>query len=228
MNPLIITGYHESTARDLEFARIWYYNTIKAPYRGDIYVFETKGSAFPDAEPYARATIRHIPTHFNLGHVGDLLDGKLPFQFCGWSASVLAGAMIAYNCGKDMLYKESDCLAFGSWIPTLYSQLGDAGFIFGRKHQSAPWMPCSQALFLIKHAYIPAFVSRYLALGTDNDATNLPEHKFMRLMEQDPANVKQMTIGYDRERPICFDDEVWYAQKFTEAEMAELRRRELI
>jgi len=226
MNPLIITGYHERTMLDREFARIWYYNTVKAPYRGDIYVFETKGSWFPEMGSQAR--IIHIPTNYNLGHVGDLISGKEPHAFCGWSASIVAGAMVAYNCGKDMLYKESDCLAFGSWIPVLYAELGDAQFIFGRKHQSAPWMPCSQALFLIKHAYIPAFVAKYLALGTDNDVTNLPEHKFVKIMEQDPANVKQMTFGYDRERPICFYDEVWYAQRFTEEEMAELRRREMI
>lgn len=226
MNPLIITGYHERTEEDRKFARIWYYNTVQAPYNGDIYVFETKGSAFPGMGMYSK--IVHIPTHFNLGHVGDLLSGKEKHAFCGWSASVLAGALIAYNCGKDMIYKEGDCLAFGPWIPTLYSQLGDGKFIFGRKHQSAPWMPCSQALFLIKHDYIPTFVERYLALGTDNDPDNLPEHKFIRLMEQHPEKVKQMTIGYDRERPICYYDEVWYGQKFTEEEMAELHRREMI
>lgn len=222
MNPLIITGYHETGEKDVDFAWIWHRNTT-ANYRGQIYVVETKSSRFPPFDD-----IIHIPTNYNLGHIGDLLNGTSRHVFCGWSASMLAGAMIAYNCGKDMVYKESDCLAFGPWMQTMYNELGSAGLIFGRKHQSEPWMPCSQSLFLVRHSYIPTFVSRYLALGTDNDVNNLPETKFQRLEEADWDNVKRLSFGYDRERPVNFRDPVFYLQKITTSEMQELIKRGLV
>jgi hypothetical protein len=222
MNPLIITGYHQTAATDRGFAYHWYLNTTKS-YTGQIFVFETAHSFFPDFLGVVK-----IPTNYNLGHVGDLLNKSICHEFCGWSASVLAGALLAYNCGKDMLYKESDCLAFGPWIAQMYADMGEGSFIFGAKHQSPPWMPCSQSLFLIRHSYIPTFVQRYIAMGTDASVSNLPEHKFVRLEEMDWDKVKRLSFGYDRERPINYEDKVWYGQKFTSTEMEELKNRGLI
>lgn len=164
----------------------------------------------------------------NLGHVGDLLNGSKPHEFCGWSASVLALAMIAYAGELDFVYLEEDALAFGPWVERMYAELGDGQFAFGRKMQSAPWMACSQSLFIVRHAFIPRFVSTYLSLGKDGDPENLPETKFQRIEERFPAECRRLSFTVDRERPLPYDAEVWAAQKFTAEELEELRKRNLI
>jgi len=164
----------------------------------------------------------------NLGHVGDLLNNSKPHKYCGWSASVLALAMIAYAGELDFVYLEGDALAFGPWVQQMYAELGDGQFAFGKKMQSPPWMACSQSLFVVRHAFIPTFVSTYLGLGTDNDPENLPETKFARIEERFPAECRRLSFTVDRERPLPYDAPVWSAQKFTPDELAELKRRNLI
>lgn len=174
------------------------------------------------------AASNYIDLVGNLGHVGDLLNGSKPYEFCGWSSTVLALAMIAYSGECDLLYKEQDCLAFGPWVEQMYADMGDGDMVFGRKMNGPPWMPSAQSLFLIRHGFIPQFVSRYLAMGKDGDYANLPETKFANLEGLFPGRIRRLSFGYDRERPINFDDPVWYAQKFSPAELEELKRRNLI
>ncbi len=164
----------------------------------------------------------------NLGHVGDLLNNSKPHEMCGWSAAVLALAMVAYCNETDMLYKEQDCLAFGPWVEQMYKDIGTKGMVFGRKMVNAPYMPCAQSLFLIRHHFIPEFVRRYIELGPERTADNLPEHKFAKLEELWPQHYARLSFGYDRERPINFDDPVWYAQKLTAPELEEIKRRNLL
>lgn len=164
----------------------------------------------------------------NLGHVGDLLHGKKHHQFCGWSASVLALAMIAYAGELDFVYLEEDALAFGPWVTQMYSELGDGQFAFGKKMQSPPWMACSQSLFIVRHAFIPTFVKCYLMLGTDGNAENLPETKFQAIEERFPNECRRLSFTVDRERPLPYDAPVWSAQKFTPDELEELKNRKLI
>lgn len=164
----------------------------------------------------------------NLGHVGDLLNGTKKHELCGWSGAVLALAMIAYCNETDLIYKEQDCLAFGPWVDQMYADLGDKGMVFGRKMINAPYMPCAQSLFLIRHRFIPEFVKRYIELGPENSQDNLPEHKFAKLEAAHPQHYARLSFGYDRERPINFDDKVFYAQKLSRNELEELKRRNLI
>jgi len=164
----------------------------------------------------------------NLGHVGDLLNGSKPHEFCGWSASVLALAMIAYAGELDFVYLEEDALAFGPWVERMYAELGDGQFAFGRKMQGPPYMACSQSLFIVRHAFIPRFVATYLSLGKDGDPENLPETKFHRIEERFPVECRRLSFTVDRERPLPYDADVWSAQKFSPDELEELRKRGMI
>ncbi len=164
----------------------------------------------------------------NLGHVGDLLNGSKPHEFCGWSAAVMALAMIAYNGELDFVYLEEDALAFGPWVERMYAELGDGQFAFGRKMQGPPYMACSQSLFIVRHAFIPRFVATYLSLGKDGDPENLPETKFHRIEERFPVECRRLSFTVDRERSLPYDAEVWSAQKFTPDELEELRKRGMI
>lgn len=193
----------------------------------------------PDIKPFGWACIEVGANYWftqpnttflsgNLGHVGDLLNGSKPYDFCGWSSGVLALAMIAYSNESDFLYKEQDCLAFGPWVEQMYADMGDGDMVFGRKMQGPPYMPCAQSLFLVRHSFIPHFVGQYLYMGSDKIETNLPEHKFQKLEDNNPGRIRRLSFGYDRERPINFDDKVWYAQKFTHQELEELKKRKLV
>ena len=219
-------GYTLGTGRynvSQEWQGIWDRNTASAMPTGNPWITIEVNSRCDTYDEYNLLQLQGNP-----GHIGSLLNGSKPHDLCGWSSAVLALAMIAYCNETDFIYKEQDCLAFGPWIDQMYKDLGTKGMVFGRKMVNAPYMPCAQSLFLIRHHFIPEFVRRYLELGPERTEGNLPEHKFARLEELWPQHYARLSFGYDRERPINFDDPVWYAQKFTAAELEELRRRNLI
>lgn len=222
MNYLIGTGAYKV---GWDWGHIWY-SRVQPYIQGDsILCFSDRESRFilhdHDA-PWVRLDQ-------NLGHVGDLLSGAKKNDFCGWSATVLGLAMTAYASGQDLIYVEQDCLAFGPWVEQMYSDMGSGDMVFGRAMKSSPWMPCAQSLFLIRHSFLPHFVAQYLYMGPDGSLDNLPETKFVKLEAQNsPGRIRRLSFGYDRERPINFDDKVWYAQKFSREELDELRRRKMI
>lgn len=165
----------------------------------------------------------------NCGHVGDHLNGTKKMEFTGWSASMLLLAMAAYTAECDLVYSESDNLPFGPIVAQTYYDLGTACLVFGRKMISAPFMPCSQAWFLVKHSFIPTFVRTYLGLGRDGDVRSLGEMKFIRMEERyGNSLVRRLSFGCDRERPIPWDDRVFFFQQPTPEEIAEAKTRGLL
>jgi hypothetical protein len=134
--------------------------------------------------------------------------------------------MIAYNCGRDFIYKEADCLWFGPVPEQMYQDLGDKGMVFGAKMDAAPWMNCAQSTFLIRHSFILDFLRGYLFLPHDKDM--LPEDKFVKLEENHPDKFGRLSFGCDRMRPLPWDAEVWYAQQWTQEELDEAKNRGLL
>jgi hypothetical protein len=217
MNPLIGTGYHYRSEWDEMMFELWRKNT--ETYGQDVVILSTELRAPCN-------WFKEIWSGHNLGHVGEYCDGKRTGQLCGWSASIVTLSLIAYNAGKDFAFKEGDCLWFGDVIGQMYRDMGDKQMVFGRKMESAPWMGCAQSTFLIRHNFIPEFVSRYLALPEDKDM--LPENKFTTLEEQTPEKFARLSFGVDRERPIPWDEPVWYCQQWTGDEIQEALRRKII
>lgn len=157
------------------------------------------------------------------------MKGRVPNEWSGWSASMVALALIAHCNNTDFVYTESDCLRFGKCIEQMYADCGDGSFIFGPRHDGPPWMASSQSLFLVKHAFIPHFVSAYLALGGERTEINLGEQKFVRLEEKfGPKIVKRLSFGVDRCRPIPWGAPAFYFQQPTAAELEEAKTRGLL
>jgi|694.fasta_scaffold03825_15 hypothetical protein len=217
MKYVIGTGYHWRSEWDEKMANIWIANTEK--YSPSWYCACTIHTM-----PQAIHT-KQIFCNHNLGHVGDLIKENRS-GLCGWSASVVTLALIAYNCGRDFIYKEADCLWFGDILGKMYQDCGDKGMVFGAKMDAAPWMACAQSTFLIKHWFILEFVRDYLALPDDKDM--LPEDKFVKLEENAPDNYRRLSFGVDRMRPLPWDAEVWYAQQWSEEEIKEAQSRGLL
>jgi len=182
---IIGSGYY----KDPDFAREWYNNIRKyaRPFPDHVCVISIAGNTLP----FIGHSLSEVTLNGNVGHVGDLINGK-DRSICGWSASVSALAMIAYCNETDFVYQENDCLAFGDYIGRLYQDMGEGDMAFGHKQESEPYMECSQSLFVVRHGFIPTFVSELLSMGderrTDSDGKhdNLPERKFVRIEEKDP------------------------------------------
>lgn len=227
MNFLLGTSFFDSGKGGAEFRRelmgLWCSAAAKldvAPNR--VLIVAENNSLLPD-NAFDFETIQ-LPG--NLGHVGDHLNGTKKHEFTGWSSSMLLLAMAAYTAECDLIYSEADNLPFGPIVKRTYDDLGTACIVFGRKMTSPPWMPCAQAWFLVKHAFIPTFVSTYLRLGRDGDVRSLGEQKFIRIEERfGNSLVRRLSFGVDRERPIPWDDEVFYAQQLTREEIDEGKAR---
>jgi hypothetical protein len=106
----------------------------------------------------------------------------------------------------------------------MYQDLGDGDIVFGGKMTVAPYMACQQSLFLIPNRSLLKIVSHYLNMPPDKDM--LPEDKFVALKQT--CNVKELSFGSDRMRPIPWDDQVFYFQQATEAELKEAKKRGFI
>jgi hypothetical protein len=208
-----------------ELATIWSENNSRADVAPTRTVIISEAGSKRPAVGWATDVVRLTG---DLGHCHDLIEGRKPHEFAGWSATMCALAMTAYADEADFLYKEEDCLAFGPWVKRIYDDLGSGDIVFGGKMKSAPWMPCAQSLFLVRHRAIPLFVRTYLGLGGDNNKNTLGEAKFARLASMFPMKVRYLSFGVDRERPIPWDDPVFYFQQPTAAELEEASRRGLI
>lgn len=164
----------------------------------------------------------------NLGHIGQVMSGEKPHLMCGWSGALLWLAMTAYNGELDLCFVEQDVLAFGDWFGKMMEDLGDGQMIFGHKHEAEPWMWAEQSIIYIRHAWIPLFVMEYIKLGGEADEDLIPETKFRRIEMLYPKDIRRLSFGPGRVRPIPFDDPIFYAQKYSEDDMAEINLRGLL
>ena len=233
MSYLLGSGYHYTKDEHDEFVGIWVKNTVSVnPLPQHILILTDSNSVPPRPTQDALAGVRYsvVPLHGNLGKHDLLLTGEKTHRFNGWSGCMLALAMIAYTDEVDFVYKESDCLWYGDVVNEMYRQLGDGGIIFGNclNPDGSQFQECAQSLFLVKHAFIPDFVSTYLASPAQNRVDELGERKFAAMERANPTMWKRFTFGYDRGRPINFNDPIFYVQQLTAEELDDFRARGLV
>lgn len=209
----IYTSFHGEAS---EFSEIWERNTLK---HADKIVCVGTGKC----NPYKTATFFSL--NHNRGHIGTLLANGTG-GLSGWGSHIATLAMLAYSSGEDFIFVEADCLIFGPIIERLYAELGSRQMLFGRQHEGSPWMSCSQSLFLVKQDFIPEFLSKYLSLPPDIEL--LTEDKFVVLEQCVPDKIGRFSFGYDRVRPVNYEDEVFYMQQIKPHEIEELKKRALI
>jgi hypothetical protein len=224
----VVSGYHHSS-NSKSFLLTWLENTMRYSNPSRIIVV---GDSCDGVEFPVGLSERVIPILLpgDLGSCGALMNGTKDHRFNGWSGSMLAGMMLAYCNETDAIYKEADCLWVGDCVGEMYQQIGDAGIIFGNYLQpdGSHAMLCAQSLFLVRHWFIPEFVSTFLSSPAQNIATEMGEDKFARFEQQNPAMWKRFDFGVDRGRPLPFDKETFYCQQCTDAEIDELQKSRLI
>lgn len=215
----VVTGYHASTGKDALF-KTWLDNTLRYSHPKRITVVADSGSVVP----FNHEILLNINLSGNLGHFMELVEGKKPYALNGWSGAMLVGAMIAYCDESDMVWKEEDCLAFGPWAEKMYDELGGAKAIWG----SCSFMPCEQSLFLVMHDQIPEFVQHYLDGPPQNRSGEFGEDKFKRMEENFPEKYRRFSFGCGRDRPIPWDDEIFYFQQAKREDVEEAIKRGLL
>jgi hypothetical protein len=219
MKYIIGTGYHpHPTAR--WFFDLWLENTLRFadPKPESVVVLADSGAVIESRD------VKWISMNGDIGHVHDLIYGRKPYEYCGWSISICTLALLAYFNECDFVFKEQDVLAFGPWVKKMYSQITNGKLILGR----AKIFPAVQSLFLVKHEFIPEFVRLYLGTGDERIQENLGEFKFDLLANRYPEKFRRYSFGYDRDRPFNVADEVFYVQKLVSSEVNLLRDAGLV
>lgn len=220
---VIGTGYcNDCPANQVQFRR-WLANTTRYAAPKRIYVIDAADVVVP---PYtllaAPPQVTWVPVE-NLGHIG---DKEVPPQqlLRGWSAGVLTGALLAYHCHADFIYKEQDTLAFGPWVQRMYQDLGDGDAVFGRLNTDPELRTLrAQSLFLVRQHAIPTFIRLYLDCSGP-DHVFLPEHKFTDIFDYQELVTKELSFGYDRS-PGDLDVEVFYSQRLTPEQIDYLQKK---
>lgn len=208
-----------------EFLKIWIANTAKHfPDPTRVVLVAEAGSRIPFTLPFEYDVVN---LSGDLGHVTDLEAGRKPHAFGGWTAHMLSLAMLAYCDEADFIYKESDCLAFGPVLERMYEDMGGGNIVFGHAHPTAPGMPSSQSLFLVRHSFLPQFVRSYISYGPDKSVYG--ETKMCKLMDEyGRGTIRQLSFGQDRCRPIEWHRSPLYLQQVYPEELTELKNRNWI
>jgi hypothetical protein len=182
----------------------WVDNTLKYTDPKAAYVIvQDSEIKYPCTDP--RFQYIHVPC--NIGHVSNML----PFQLCGWTVAFITGAMLAYSSGKDYIFKEQDCLAFGPWVETIYTHAQKEGkeFLFGNSREYI----IEQSLVWIKHSMIPRAIELYLSIPEpDSRSCYLPEDKFVMIEQKMGSKAGRLPFEFGRNRPWIYQD-VFYIQQ---------------
>jgi tetratricopeptide (TPR) repeat protein len=216
---VVVTGYYNAGGEEAEkFFRLWYDNTLRYAQPARIFVINAASKSVDYGD------CQWINLSENLFH--HVLNLPPRQQLGGFSASVMIACLLAYHERADLLFKEQDCLAFGSYVQRLYDEMGGHGMVAGPMLATGPGAGLlSVSLMLIRHEYLLEFVARYLSLWP-SDREFLPEHKLMEIAKT--GRIVQSRMGYDRNRPVNYEDAGFHMQKITDEEMADLRKRGLI
>ena len=154
----------------------------------------------------------------NLGHYSDILEGRKAHAFSGAGAAILTLAMVAYCDESDFIYKEQDALCFGNWVEHLYNS---AGHGWGCMGDYDP-IPSGTALMLFRHEFIPSIVRSYIDMGPENSNQRMVEHKYSEILSN------RYSMGYDKRRPVNFNDETFWIQQPNKSDIEELKKRKLL
>lgn len=221
---ITVSGYcdpqHCSVIPDMTFFQTWLDNVRKVDfYRA--YIVNAGGT-----RPNAYTPDFEWINVDNLGHIRNMPKHQ---RLSGWSAAFMTGLLLAYQRRSDMIFFEGDCLAFGPWVDMLYDEIGDKGMITGKPNGEGP--ACSligQSLVLVKNRFLLDFLSIFTGIqSSDADEYSCPERKFS-MIAKNTGEIVQTSLGYDRTRPIGYDDRAFYAQQLVDSELAELTKRRLI
>lgn len=240
-NYIIVTGYYDSAMHGgagpyetfdkvngrqvkgggltfSDFYQVWVRNTLRYARPDQIYVINA--GAKPIASEHGHPA--WIDLTCNIGSSFSRVVG-LDKRIGGWSLGFTLGCLLAFGCNADLIFKEQDCLAFGNWVERLYSdaETHRADLVVGKRGPHG----CATALMLVRRNFALDVVHTYLGFKP-SERELIAEQKFARMLSQFD-NVVETSMGYDRERPVGWNDEAFYLQQLSADDYAEVVRRQL-
>ncbi len=113
-----------------------------------------------------KTDVLHIPLDRNYGHANDIRMGHITTQFCGFTRSMMVGAMIALACDADVYaYVEQDCLLVGENFLAAATAGVDADILLGSPTTNGRGLGgevaaamLQQSLMVVKRAALPRFI----------------------------------------------------------------------
>jgi len=211
---LIGSGFFARRESQKWFYHIWEDNTFNTTSPAKVLVLSAAGQKLDSSR------VQWTVLNGDLGHV---VSG-VKAAWSGWSISMCTLALMAYAEECDFIFKEQDALCFGPWVNQMYAELGTASMICGRNRS----MVVANSVFLVRHDWIPMFVSTYLGMGDERDPKDLGEQKMFKMICKFPKICKFYNFGYDRDRPFNPKDAVFNVQQLTSGELILLRDHGLI
>ena len=219
--PLIGTGFYASAEdyeNKLRFLDIWLKNT---PNQDIVIVDNSVRPLQLENQP----RVRVVRLNNNKGHA-DTFKGQFRPQLLGVSICWLIGALIAYNEDRDFIYKEQDALCFGPWIEELYKRAGFYKLVVQMGYALCTPARVECCLFWVDYDYIIELICKYTEIS-EGDGKTTPEEKFDHVSRLD-RRIAPISFGVGRDRPLPYDEPIWYGQRFTKEELEVLRERKLI
>jgi len=208
---IIGTGYYEDSEKDMEFyQKYWLPNTLKysSPQKIVVVNSGSPNRKVSDLENWIDLTTNPGP-HANAPRDQNLLGG--------WNLGFIQGALYAYSCRCDFIYKEQDCLAFGNWITESQEALEtQKKLALVGKLKNWPDFPGSQGdfelcLVYLKFEHIINFLNELFSIPL-GDMSCFCEKKFNMIGEK-TNSIGEFGFGYGGNRPFVGTDPTFYIQK---------------
>jgi hypothetical protein len=202
---VIGTGYYEIKGKSFSFFNeYWLPNTLEH-FSPEKIIVVNSGAELPSTH----AMLEYINFPINPLHVTQL---KQNTRLAGWSASFVEGALYAYFCNCDFIYKEQDCLVFGDIDERIHKMQLETnsmiltGELIGHSYRY------EQSLIFLKYEYILDFISQYIGIDEYENKIR-PEKKFGIINKNNPELFSFFDFGYGGMRPFNPEDECFYIQK---------------
>jgi hypothetical protein len=235
----------DDVIRGVAFRELWWRSVDTFIKPEQVFIVDSASPVKPGDAAYTSTAFRHLELLKNPGHAQDC-----PAHYCGYMASVILGLEYALHNDVDMvLYVEQDALMFGdSIVERTKHALRRKDLVFGGGATQI-----EQSYFGATRKGIRRFLSALHAIGHSDRkiapehkfmfaGTRLLPSPVLGLAVHTPidrlrsAGVRLFSLicslasgyevlpfGYGRNRPINFDDEVFYFQHGSAAEISQYR-----
>jgi hypothetical protein len=214
-----------AATRSPQFFELWLAQVLRCLRPAKIIVTD---SAAPIKPAVRHPSLVWVELDRNYGHAIDIKNGLINTKYCGFTRSVMNGAMYALCCDADYyVYVEQDCILVGDDL--LAHAIGDASEdillgpppVNGIGLNGTPAAPMlQQSLIVVRGQVLPRFIEG-LAAAPWSDGEKSPEI----IMAERLQPLGQLRIPYGRSRPIDFSLSHFYAQHLSEGELAQMQVR---
>jgi len=136
-----------------------------------------------------------------------------------YHAALLQGTIYAYNNDCNFLWIESDCMIRG--LDKLYNEIqaSNIAYGFGRSSYNQGW--ASQSVIFVNNKYLSEFINKIIRSNIQKSTIGMPEKIFHEIFKDEGYLIP---YGYDRKRPIKWDDPIFWEQQINDYEITTFRK----